>query len=58
MSFIIVVSITFALVAPWATKSVFDAAGPLASWGVGRDVCRGPHLGLEVHLIRHLQWRQ
>ncbi|MFC2574562.1 MAG: hypothetical protein ACFNUS_00300 [Candidatus Saccharimonas sp.] len=33
MSFVIVVSITFALVAPWATKSVFDAAGPLASWG-------------------------
>ena len=34
MSFITVVSITLALVAPWATKSVIDAAGPLAGWSL------------------------
>jgi|GEM_PF-2848255 hypothetical protein len=33
MGFVTVVSITIALVAPWATKSVLDAAGPLAGWG-------------------------
>ncbi len=33
MSFITVVAIVLALVAPWATKSVVDAAGPLAGWG-------------------------
>ncbi len=33
MGFVTVVSITLALVAPWATKSVLDAAGPLAGWG-------------------------
>ena len=33
MSFITVVAIVLALAAPWATKSVVDAAGPLAGWG-------------------------
>ncbi len=33
MSFITVVAIVLALVAPWATKSVVDAGGPLAGWG-------------------------
>ena|GEM_PF-6489491 len=60
MGFVTVVSITIALVAPWATKSVLDAAGPLAGWlGVGRDVRHGPCLGLAVHLHRHRRrrWR-
>lgn len=33
MSFIAVIAITVALVAPWATKTILDAAGQLASWG-------------------------
>ena len=32
MSVVTIVSITLAIVAPWATKSVVDAAGPLAGW--------------------------
>lgn len=32
MSVVTIVSITLAIVAPWATKSVIDAAGPLAGW--------------------------
>lgn len=32
-AFVTTVIITVALVAPWATKSVLDVAGQLASWG-------------------------